>query len=219
METNSKLNGKRVLIVVDPQVDFFDGGRLQVANSLGIIPKINELTKMEMFDFVVITKDWHPANHKSFASQHNKNVFDTVMLNGIQQTLWPDHCVQDTEGAEIHPDIDLKIKNLYIFKKGMNPEVDSYSAFYENDGVTSTGLTEFLKDNGVECVDIVGLAYDYCVSYTALDSAKNFKTRVIQDVTQYISEETAEKATQLMLENGVSVINISQQRMQFCYNI
>lgn len=199
--------GKKVLIVVDPQVDFFDGGRLEVPNSLGIIPKINALTKNDVFDLVVVTQDWHPSNHKSFASQHGKNVFEQITLNGIQQVLWPDHCVQYSDGAKIHPDIVLN-DSMHIVKKGMNPELDSYSAFYENDGVTGTGLVEYLKEENVSDVYVVGLAYDYCVAYTAIDSSKFFRTFVIKDVTQAISDNTSNIATENMLKSGVGIINL-----------
>ena len=144
-----------------------------------------------MYDLVIFTKDWHPANHKSFASQHEgKSLFSVIDLNGIDQVLWPDHCVQDTLGTEFHKDIDLNIPNLYIFKKGINSEVDSYSGFFENDHNTSTGLGEFLKEKEITDVHIVGLAFDYCVCYTAADSFKEgFKTTVLMNGVKSISDD------------------------------
>lgn len=182
---------KRALIVVDPQNDFMPGGSLAVKNGDEIVPVINKLTKSDKYDLVVFTKDWHPANHKSFASQHNgKDVFSMTILNGMTQVLWPDHCVQDTLGAEFHKDINFDIPNLYIFKKGMNPEIDSYSGFLENDQKTSTGLSEFLKKREITEVDIVGLALDYCVCYTAVDSYKSgFKTTVLMNGVKSISDD------------------------------
>lgn len=181
----------KALLVIDVQYDFLEGGSLEVKDSNKIIPIINKLTKSKEFDLVIFTKDWHPSNHKSFASQHSgKNMFDLIELNGIPQVLWPNHCVQNTHGSEFHHNLDLNIPNLYIFKKGMNPDVDSYSAFYENDHKTSTGLTDFLKEQGVTDIFITGLATDYCVKYTAIDGCKDgFKTTVIIDATQGIAED------------------------------
>lgn len=181
----------KALLVIDVQYDFLEGGSLEVKDSNKIIPIINKLTKSKEFDLVIFTKDWHPSNHKSFASQHSgKNMFDLIELNGIPQVLWPNHCVQNTHGSEFHHNLDLNIPNLYIFKKGMNPDVDSYSAFYENDHKTSTGLTDFLKEQGVTDIFITGLATDYCVKYTAIDGCKDgFKTTVIIDATQGIADD------------------------------
>lgn len=181
----------KALLVIDVQYDFLEGGSLEVKDSNKIIPIINKLTKSKEFDLVIFTKDWHPSNHKSFASQHSgKNMFDLIELNGIPQVLWPNHCVQNTHGAEFHHNLNLNIPNLYIFKKGMNIEVDSYSAFYENDHKTSTGLTDFLKEQGVTDIYITGIATDYCVKYTAIDGCKDgFKTTVIIDATQGIADD------------------------------
>jgi nicotinamidase/pyrazinamidase len=181
----------KALIVVDIQNDFLENGSLAVKDSNRIIPIVNKLTHSGNFDIVIFTKDWHPFNHKSFASQHEgKNVFDLIDLNGIQQVLWSNHCVQNTLGAEFHKDLDLNIPNLYIFKKGMNPEIDSYSGFYENDHKTSTGLTDFLREKGITEISITGIATDYCVKYTAIDSSKDgFETTLIIDATQGIAED------------------------------
>lgn len=181
---------KKALIVVDLQNDFMPGGSLAVPEGDKIIPVINEL--ISKFNLVIFTKDWHPANHKSFASQHEeKNAFETIDLNGVKQVLWPDHCVQNTPGADFHKDLDFsKIKkDFYIFKKGMDPEVDSYSGFYDNERKNSTGLNEFLNKLGVKETYICGLAGDYCCKYTAMDSAEQgFDTYFITDAIKYIGD-------------------------------
>jgi len=162
----------KALIIVDVQYDFLPGGSLAVEGGDEIIPVINQLVKD--YDLIIFTRDFHPSNHKSFASQHEgKNVFDQISLNGIDQVLWPDHCVQGARGSHIHDKLignpDLKDKQVYIFKKGMNPEYDSYSGFKDaND--ESTGLYTFLLDNGIHDVEVVGLALDFCVAFTALDA-------------------------------------------------
>lgn len=197
---------KKALIVVDIQNDFCKSGSLEVPNANEIIPLVNKLTKNKMFDYVIFTKDWHPSNHKSFASQHkNKKIFDVINLNGVEQVLWPDHCVQNTKGSELHRDLDINVPNMYIFKKGLNPKVDSYSAFYDNDHKSSTGLSEFLKEKEVDETFIVGLATDFCAKYTALDSAKDgFKTNFIWDLTRGIGEDL----TNVMIELFNQDVNV-----------
>jgi nicotinamidase/pyrazinamidase len=178
----------KVLLVVDVQYDFCEGGALEVKNGNDVIPVINSLVKSKMFDFIVATQDWHPANHKSFASNHkNKNVYDIIKLNGKDQVLWPDHCVQRTKGARFHQNLNLG-KKYKIFKKGKNPEIDSYSGFYDNDHKSSTGLAEYLKKNKVSEVYVTGLATDYCVKFTVLDSIKEgLKTFVIKDAVRGVN--------------------------------
>jgi nicotinamidase/pyrazinamidase len=199
----------KTLIIVDPQNDFCPNGSLPVPNGDKIIPMINELMESEKYDIIIITKDWHPDNHKSFASQHpGKNPFEVIDLNGIQQVLWTDHCIQETNGAEFHPDLNIDHKNIYIFKKGTNPEVDSYSGFYENDHVTSTGLSKFLKEKEVTDVEIVGLALDYCVFYTAIDSSKEgFKTSVLLSYTKAISSNITDVLKKLIDANVSIILN------------
>lgn len=158
----------KALIIVDVQNDFIPGGKLAVPEGDTIIPRINELQKK--FDLVVATQDWHPANHKSFASQHEgKNPFDIIELNGIQQTLWPDHCIQGTPGANLHQDLNTN-RIEAIFRKGTNPEIDSYSGFFDNGRKKNTGLHGYLQDRKVDAVYVCGLAADYCVYYTAMDA-------------------------------------------------
>ena len=159
-----------VLLVIDVQKDFCPGGALAVNGGDRIIPLINKI--MEKFERVVATQDWHPVEHTSFAVNHKgKKVLDTVAVHGITQVLWPEHCVQGTEGADFHPDLEKRYFNL-ILRKGMNPELDSYSAFFENDKTTSTGLEYYLKGLGLSHVYICGLATDYCVYYSAMDALK-----------------------------------------------
>jgi nicotinamidase/pyrazinamidase len=185
---------KKALIIVDAQYDFMPGGSLAVEEGDQIVPIINEL--IPKFDLIIFTKDWHPSNHKSFASQHEgKNVFDTIDLNGLPQVLWPDHCVQESHGSEIHKDIPINdlTCSFYVIKKGMDTEVDSYSGFYDNGRRNSTGLVELLKEKGVDTVVICGLALDFCVSYTAKDAAtEGFKTVVIEDGTRAINQDINE---------------------------
>jgi len=174
-----------VLILVDIQNDFIPGGSLPVALGNEIIKLVNEL--QDSFELVVATQDWHPNNHKSFASQHpGKKQFETISLHGLDQVLWPDHCVQGTKGAEFHGDLNMN-KVEAVFRKGMNPDYDSYSGFYDNGYKKSTGLAGYLRDRGVKKVHVCGLAADYCVAYTAKDALKeNFETYVIEDATRAI---------------------------------
>lgn len=199
---------KKALLVIDIQNDFLENGSLEVSGSNSIIPIVNKLTKGGNFDLIIFTKDWHPHNHKSFASQHDdKNTFDVINLNGIQQVLWPDHCVQNTQGAEFHKDLNIDVPNMYIFKKGMNINIDSYSGFYENDHKTSTGLTNFLKEKGITDTYLVGISTDYCVKYTAIDSVKDgFKTNVIIDATSGIAPDLTPHINE-MTNNNINIIN------------
>ncbi len=180
----------KALIIVDVQYDFLPGGSLAVEGGDEIIPVINQLIKD--YDLIIFTRDFHPSNHKSFASQHEgKNVFSQINLNGIDQVLWPDHCVQGTRGSHIHDDLignpDLKDKQVYIFKKGMNPEYDSYSGFKDaND--ESTGLYTFLLDKGIHDIEVVGLVLDFCVAFTAMDADYyGFETIINLDATKGIN--------------------------------
>ncbi len=158
------------LIVIDVQLDFCPGGALAVADGDAIIPRINAL--MDAFSTVVLTQDWHPANHSSFAANHpGAEPFTQVRMPYGPQTLWPVHCVQGTAGAQFHPDLRTDPAQLVI-RKGFRPAIDSYSALFENDRVTPTGLAGYLHERGVTAVTLVGLATDYCVSYSALDAAR-----------------------------------------------
>jgi len=173
---------KNVLLVIDIQNDFCPGGSLAVPEGDKIIPVVNKI--MGRFYKVVATQDWHPKNHISFASTHKKQIYENININGVSQTLWPDHCVQGTYGAELHKELDIREIDL-IIRKGVNPQIDSYSAFLENDKQTKTGLDGYLNSLGIKKVYVCGLALDYCVYFTACDSVKfGFETYVIIDATK-----------------------------------
>jgi nicotinamidase/pyrazinamidase len=196
----------RVLLITDIQNDFVAGGSLEVPFGEQIIPLVNELS--EHFDLVVATQDWHPPTHKSFASNHaGKKIFDKIVLGGLEQVLWPDHCVQGSAGAAIHH--DLKTDRVEaIFRKGMDPEIDSYSAFYDNGHRKNTGLAGYLRDRGVTTVYVCGLAGDYCVFYSAKDALNaGFKTIMIEDATRAISKSDFEKAKQELRRLGGEIID------------
>ena len=160
----------KALVVIDVQNDFCPGGALAVAGGDGILPVVNRL--ITDFEHVVLTQDWHPKGHSSFASQHDgKNPFDTVAMPYGEQTLWPDHCVQGTEGAAFHPALKWTEAELVI-RKGFRRGIDSYSAFFENDQTTPTGLGGYLKERGIDELTMVGLATDFCVAFSALDAAR-----------------------------------------------
>ena len=178
---------KKALILVDIQNDFCKGGALEVPDANDILPFVNDLMKNEEFDLIVATQDYHPSNHGSFASNNNKKIGEMHELGGIPQIMWPDHCVENTEGSSFHSELDMS-KVDKIFRKGENPNIDSYSGFYDNDHRTSTGLAEYLKKNHITDVVIVGLALDYCVKYTAIDSVKEgFKTKLLINGTKAVN--------------------------------
>ena len=194
------------LIVVDVQNGFTPGGNLAVANADQIIPNINQLA--QCFDNIVITQDWHPENHISFAENHaGKQPFETIKLDYGTQVLWPTHCVQGTQDAELHPDLNLPIAQL-IIRKGFHAHIDSYSAFMEADQKTTTGLAGYLKERGIDTVFIVGIATDFCVAWTAIDACKlGFKAYVVSDATKGIDlDGSLQHAWQDMLAAGVKRI-------------
>jgi nicotinamidase/pyrazinamidase len=179
------INDEDVLLAIDLQADFMPGGALAVEGGDEIVPLVNRL--MSRFENVVATQDWHPPAHASFATSHeDAKPFETKRLAYGDQTLWPDHCVQGTTGAALHP--DLKIERAFlVLRKGMHAEIDSYSAFVEADGKTTTGLSALLKARGVKRVFACGLATDYCVAHSALDArAAGFATFVIEDACRAI---------------------------------
>jgi nicotinamidase/pyrazinamidase len=166
------------LIVIDVQNDFCPGGALAVAGGDAIIPRINAL--LGDFPVRVLTQDWHPANHTSFAANHDAAPFSLAQMPYGPQVLWPTHCVQGTAGAEFHPALDTHHADLVI-RKGFNPGIDSYSAFFENDRSTPTGLEGYLRTRGVTAITLTGLATDFCVAYSALDAARlGFGVTVLQ---------------------------------------
>lgn len=195
----------KALIIVDVQNDFIPGGSLAVANGDTIIPVINSI--MHQFDVVVATQDWHPAHHKSFASQHyGKKPFEQIILDGLDQTLWPDHCIQGTHGADFHTGLEQH-KIQAIFRKGMIERLDSYSGFYDNAHRNNTGLDAYLKAKGVKEVYVCGLAADYCVYFTAMDAlACDYKTYIIADATLPIDDTTyQQKLAVFFSKNGSSI--------------
>ena len=173
------------LIVIDVQNDFCPGGALAVAGGDEIISRIKGL--MDDFATVVLTQDWHPADHSSFAANHpGAQPFTLIQMPYGPQVLWPVHCVQGTEGAEFHKALRTDPAQLVV-RKGFRPEIDSYSAFFENDHVTPTGLEGYLRSRGVTAVTLVGLATDYCVAYSALDAARlGFRATVLEGATRAI---------------------------------
>ena len=189
----------KALIVVDIQNDFLPGGALAVDGGDQIISIVNQL--MKKFDIVVATQDWHPVGHGSFASTYNgKKPGDQIALNGLDQILWPDHCVQGTSGTDFHPTLAVRAKN---FPKGIRKNADSYSGFFDDDG-TPTGLDNYLRDNGVSQVFVCGLATDYCVKCTALDAAKEgFACVVVLDACRGVAEESTESAIAEMRAAGI----------------
>lgn len=197
----------KALIIVDVQNDFIPGGALAVKEGDQVVPIINEL--QQKFDFIVATQDWHPADHGSFAANHsNKKIGEFIDLNGVQQILWPVHCVQETTGAEFHPDLKTE-KWKAVFKKGTNPKVDSYSGFFDNNRMGDTGLSAFLNENGIEEVFVCGLATDYCVKFTVLDAiSEGFKTTLIADATRAVNlqENDDLKAIKEMSASGAKVV-------------
>ncbi len=194
------------LIVVDIQNDFVPGGALAVAGGDEIIPVVNKL--QDSFDLVVATQDWHPVDHKSFASNHKgKKPFETIILHGLDQVLWPDHCIQGSVGAELHKDLKLN-KVEAIFRKGMDADIDSYSGFYDNGYKKSTGLAGYLRERKVKKLYVCGLAADYCVFYTTKDALKeNFDTYVIEDATRAIDVNGFDLAKAEILSIGGQIIN------------
>jgi nicotinamidase/pyrazinamidase len=174
-----------VLLVVDVQNDFCPGGRLAVPRGDEIVPLVNQIARR--FAHVVLTQDWHPAGHLSFASSHQgRQPFETISVAYGAQVLWPDHCVQGTEGAEFRRDLDIARAEL-ILRKGYDRQIDSYSAFYENDRQTPTGLASYLRERGLQRVFLAGLALDFCVRYSAEDAHKcGFPAVVIEDACRGI---------------------------------
>ena len=175
----TQLSRHDVLIIVDAQNDFCSGGALAVPQGEAIVPAVNRIAGH--FAHVLATQDWHPPGHHSFASSHEgKQPFERIEAFYGGQTLWPDHCVQGTKGAEFHRGVDLRRVELVI-RKGFRPEIDSYSAFFENDRRTPTGLSGYLRDRGLQRLFLVGLATDYCVHYSAVDARRlGFEAIVVE---------------------------------------
>ncbi|PAU93938.1 nicotinamidase [Aliifodinibius salipaludis] len=199
------------LLIIDVQNDFCPGGALEVPNGEQIIPTINKLSRE--FDIVIQTQDWHPKGHSSFASSHQgKEPFEIIEMPYGEQVLWPDHCVQSSPGANFHPDLETKRSQL-IIRKGFRKDIDSYSAFYENDDETTTGLTGYLKDRDIDTLCAVGLATDFCVKWSVIDGIKeDFNLYVVEDAVKGIDiDGSVDQAWQEMLDKGAQ--KISSQKL------
>jgi nicotinamidase/pyrazinamidase len=191
------------LVVIDTQNDFCPGGALAVAEGDRIVPVVNRL--LRLFRHVVLTQDWHPRGHVSFASSHpGRRPYETITLPYGEQVLWPDHCVPGTPGAEFHPALDTRPASL-IVRKGHDPAIDSYSALYENDHHTSTGLAGYLRERGLRRLFLAGLATDFCVQYSALDARREgFEVCVVEDAVRGIDlRGSLARAWQAMEAAGV----------------
>ncbi len=198
----------RVLILVDLQNDFVPGGALAVPRGDEVVPLANRLA--ERFDLVVATQDWHPANHGSFATEHQgREPGDTIELGGLEQILWPVHCVQETSGAEFVEALDMDpVKK--IFQKGTQRDIDSYSGFFDNGHRRATGLGDYLKEQSVIDVYVLGLATDYCVKFTALDARSlGFRTHLVEDACRGVdlTPGDVDRAVEEMRATGVRVLN------------
>ena len=198
---------KAALLLVDLQNDFFPGGALGVPGAEAIFPLANDI--QDHFEMVIASRDWHPADHKSFAKNHpGRTVYEVIDLNGLSQVLWPDHCVQETKGSLFHPKLRFDKISKIIFK-GTDPTIDSYSAFFDNAHQKSTGLDVYLETKGINTIYIMGLATDYCVQYSVLDAADlGLKVFVIEDGCYGINKnpDDVEKAYENMRRAGAIII-------------
>jgi len=202
-----KRDDRDILVIVDLQMDFCPGGALAVPQGDQIVPLVNRLAAE--FAHVVLTQDWHPRGHSSFASSHSaRQPFDTIDLSYAQQILWPDHCVQGTTGAAFHPDLDVPHAEL-VLRKGFRTAIDSYSAFFENDRRTPTGLVGYLKERRFERVTLCGLATDFCVFYSAIDGRQaGFEVTVVTGACRGIDiDGSLSQAMRAMNEAGVTLLS------------
>ncbi len=199
------------LLVIDMQNDFCPGGSLAVAEGDAIVPLINNL--VSRFDHVILTADWHPAGHISFASSHaGMQPYSTIQATYGPQTLWPEHCLQQSDGAEFHPALDLPHAEL-ILRKGFRREIDSYSAFLENDHTTPTGLAGYLRERGLKRLFLCGLAYDFCVRFSAIDgTALGFECLVLEDAGRAVNLPGSLDATNSAFA-AASVMRISSDQI------
>ena len=199
----------KTLVIIDVQNDFMPAGALAVPQGNEVVPIINKV--LPHFDLIVATQDWHPQNHKSFASNHEqKEVFEVIDLNGLEQKLWPDHCVQNTRGAEFHRELKTE-KIEAIFRKGINTEIDSYSGFFDNGHKKITGLAGYLTEKGVNDLYFCGLAADICVYFTLLDALKEgFSATLIEDAARPLDIEGFEGIKTEILKKGGHLISSSE---------
>lgn len=196
----------KTLIIVDAQNDFMPGGSLAVPDGDKIVPVINSI--QNKFDLVVATQDWHPQNHVSFASNHHgKSNYEEIQVEGESQTLWPDHCVQNTDGALFHPNLQSERWEA-IFRKGTDPKMDSYSAFYDNGHLKSTGLAGYLKEKGASQLFFCGLAADICVYYSIMDAFnEGFACFFIEDASKAFKVADFELIKKEMIYLGIQIIS------------
>jgi nicotinamidase/pyrazinamidase len=205
-----QITAQDVLVIIDVQNDFCPGGALAVADGGAVIEVIHRVAPK--FEHMVLTQDWHPAGHSSFASAHaGKQPFEQIELSYGTQTLWPDHCVQGSRGAEFHPALHLQRAEL-ILRKGFQPRIDSYSAFFENDHVTPTGLGGYLRERNLNRVFLAGLAYDFCVGYSALDVRRlGVQAVVIRDACRAIDQNGSAATMEAeMIRTGVTLTNSAE---------
>lgn len=198
----------KTLILVDLQVDFMPGGALEVSGGDKIIPVVNSI--IPKFDLVIATQDWHPKDHKSFTSNHpGRENFETIELGDLLQTLWPDHCIQGTPGAEFHPDLHTN-RIEAVFRKGMEPEIDSYSGFFDNGHKKTTGLAGYLREKGAREIFFCGLAGDICVYYSLMDALEQgFEALYIEDCSMPLDPEGFENMKKHIISRGAKIINSS----------
>ena len=203
------------LIIVDVQNDFLPGGALAVPQGDAVIPVLNQM--QPWFDQIIATQDWHPPNHASFAANHpGRNVGDVIQLDGIEQILWPVHCVQDTPGSEFAAELDASRWDR-VFQKGTEVRIDSYSGFFDNDHRSATGLADYLRTIGAKRIFVAGLATDYCVKFTALDAQQlGFETYLIQDACRAVNLQPNDEANAIaaMHSAGIRVVNADQCQVE-----
>ncbi|MDE5462970.1 bifunctional nicotinamidase/pyrazinamidase [Bradyrhizobium sp. CSS354] len=207
MDLAMKISDRDVLLVIDVQNDFCTGGALAVPGGEKVVPAVNRIA--QKFANVVLTQDWHPRDHVSFAPNHaGKQPFQTIVLDYGVQVLWPSHCVQGTAGAEFHRDLDAARASLVV-RKGFRRGIDSYSALFENDRKTPTGLLGYLRERELKTVFVAGLAFDYCVRFSAEDARKaGFEVAVIEDACRGIDLDGSVAAThQSFRERGISLVS------------
>jgi nicotinamidase/pyrazinamidase len=194
-----------VFLVVDVQNDFCPGGALAVPGGDAVVPVVNRLAGL--FDHVLLTQDWHPPGHTSFASSHpGRQPFEAIEVPYGAQTLWPDHCVQGSQGAAFHPELEVRRAEL-IIRKGFDPAIDSYSAFYENDRTTATGLTGYLRTRGFERIFMAGLATDFCVAFSAIDAAREgFEVVVIEGACRAIDLDGSLAAAKAQMAEAGAIL-------------
>ncbi len=199
---------KSALVVIDVQNDFCTGGALEVKNGEDVVPGINAVLDKKLFKKVVFTADWHPVNHVSFASTHHRKPLEIIDTKTGLQTLWPDHCIENSKGAAFHPFLAVEKGDL-ILRKGRDVRLDSYSAFFENDKKTPTGLKGYFADHEITDVFLCGLAFDWCVFFSALDAVSSgFRTFVVEDLSRAVNfpEGFQDEKREEMIKAGIRII-------------